>query len=245
MGAGADRERDVLRFWSEATRSRGSPLWARPRTSPSLRSSKSFSASSNPSWISVTALRRGLGGLVGRVRDEDAEGLGDAAADPAAELVELGEPEPVGALDDHHRRLGHVHADLDHGRPDEDVELAVAEAGHLGVAFGRLHPAMDHARPGAGRASARSRTASASAATTSRRRRRRPARPRRWGTTTNVRWPSAASARTRSHVALEVVRVAAARPDRRPGRPAGSAGRRRRGRRRGPGRGSAGSGSRS
>jgi hypothetical protein len=59
--------------------------------------------------------------------------------------VELGEPEPVGTLDHHHRRLGHVDADLDDGRPDEHVELAVAEPGHLGIAFGGLHPAVDHA----------------------------------------------------------------------------------------------------
>ena len=88
-----------------------------------------------------------------------------AAPDPAAQLVELREAEPVGALDDHHRRRRHVDADLDHGRADEHVQLAVAEAGHLGVTFGGLHPAVDHARPAAGRGAPRSRTASLSAAT--------------------------------------------------------------------------------
>ena len=90
--------------WSDATRSRGRPLWARPRTLPSLRSSKSFSARANPSCVSATALSRAWADLVGGVRDEDAERLHGAAPDPAAQLVELGEPEPVGALDDHHRR---------------------------------------------------------------------------------------------------------------------------------------------
>ena len=61
--------------------------------------------------------------------------------------MELGEPEPVGALDDHHRRLRHVDADLDDRRPDEDVELAVAEPGHLRVAVGGLHPPVDHPDP--------------------------------------------------------------------------------------------------
>ena len=42
---------------------------------------------------------------------------------------------------------GHVHADLDDGRADQDVELAVAEAAHLGVAVGGLHPAVDQADP--------------------------------------------------------------------------------------------------
>ena len=85
--------------------------------------------------------------LVGRVGHEDAERLDAAAPDPAAQLVELGQAEPVGALDDHHRRRRHVDADLDHRRADEDVELAVAEPAHLGVALGRLEPAVDHPDP--------------------------------------------------------------------------------------------------
>ena len=97
--------------------------------------------------VSATALQPGLRDLVGRLRDEDAERLDRAAPDAAAQLVELGEAEPVGALDDHHRRRRHVDADLDHGRADEDVELAVAEAGHLGVALGGLEPAVDHPDP--------------------------------------------------------------------------------------------------
>ena len=130
--------------WSEATRSRGKPDWASPSTSPSRRSSKSRSASSKPSRISVTALSRAWAVSSVGVGDEHAERLHGATADPAAKLVELGEPEPVGALDDHHRRLRDVDPDLDDGRPDEDVQLAVAEPGHLGVAVGGLHPAMDH-----------------------------------------------------------------------------------------------------
>ena len=42
---------------------------------------------------------------------------------------------------------GHVHADLDDRRPDEHVEVAVAEPGHLRVAVGRLHPAVDQPDP--------------------------------------------------------------------------------------------------
>ena len=51
-----------------------------------------------------------------------------AAPDAAAQLVQLEQPEPVGVLDDHHRRVRDVDADLDHGRGDEHVELAGAEA---------------------------------------------------------------------------------------------------------------------
>ena len=87
--------------------------------------------------ISATALSRAWATSSVDVRDEHAERLDGPAADPAAELVELGEPEPVGALDDHHRRLRHVDADLDDGRADQDVELAVAEPRHLRVAVRR------------------------------------------------------------------------------------------------------------
>ena len=224
-----------------------------PSTSPSRRSSKSRSASSNPSRISATAFSRAwaVSSTESETRTQNDSAV--AAADAAAELVELGEPEPVGALDDHHRRLRHVDADLDDGRADEHVELAVAEPGHLGVAVGGLHPAVDHPDP-----ERREQLAAGG-----RPRPRRPARTRRRtrrcavavvvgasassisGTTTNVRCPSAAS-------------VADLLPGRPRGRPAGgcpsgsgsgpraaSAGPTRRGRRRGPGRASAGSASRS
>ena len=46
------------------------------------------------------------------------------AADAPAQLVELREPEALGVLDDHHRRVGHVDAHLDHRRRHEHVDLA-------------------------------------------------------------------------------------------------------------------------
>ena len=224
--------------WSEATRSRGNPLWARPRTLPSLRSSKSFSASSNPSCSLGDGLEPGPRDLVGRVRHEDAERLDRAAPDATAQLVELGEPEPVGPLDDHHRRRRDVDPDLDDGRADEHVQLAVPEAGHLGVAFGRLHPAVDHARPAAARAARVSRTASVSAAT---------APVGLVGALLDERDDDERRVAERRLLAD----LAATSPRARPGggsrsgsgraRPAACAGRTRRGRRTGPGRASAGS----
>ena len=46
------------------------------------------------------------------------------AADPTAELVQLGEPEAVGLLDDHDRRVRNVDADLDHRRRHQNLRLA-------------------------------------------------------------------------------------------------------------------------
>ena len=46
---------------------------------------------------------------------------GRAAADAAAQLMQLREAETLGVLDDHDRRLRHVDADLDDGRRDQDL----------------------------------------------------------------------------------------------------------------------------
>ena len=88
--------------------------------------------------VAATALSRSCSVVPSAaVAHEDAERRVRAPADAAPELVELREAEPLGALDHHQRRLGDVHADLDHGRPHQHVEVAVAEAGHLGVAVRR------------------------------------------------------------------------------------------------------------
>ena len=50
-----------------------------------------------------------------------------AAADAAADLVELGQPELVGALDDQRVRLRDVEARLDDRRRDEHVRVAGEE----------------------------------------------------------------------------------------------------------------------
>ena len=62
------------------------------------------------------------------------------AADPAADLVQLREPERVGALDDERVRLRDVDARLDDRRRDEDVGVAGEEGVHalLELALGHL-----------------------------------------------------------------------------------------------------------
>ena len=78
-----------------------------------------------------------------------------AASDPATQLVQLGDAEPVGITDHHHRGVGHVDTDLDHGGGDQHVGLAGGEPAHHGVlllgrelAVQQLHP--DPGQPAAG-----------------------------------------------------------------------------------------------
>ena len=61
----------------------------------------------------------GFGGIV--VVQEQAKACPRAAADPAAQLVELSEPEALRMFDDHHVGLRDVDADLDHRGGDENL----------------------------------------------------------------------------------------------------------------------------
>ena len=76
-----------------------------------------------------------------RAVEEQAGGALAAAPDAPAELVQLRQPEALGVLDHHDRRVGHVDADLDHRRGDEDRDVAGAKALHRRVLLGRLHAA--------------------------------------------------------------------------------------------------------
>src|SRR5216683_3147836 len=64
------------------------------------------------------------------VRQQQAVALGRAAPDPASKLVQLRQPEAVGALDHHDSGIGHVHADLDNGGCDQDLDLAGDKTPH-------------------------------------------------------------------------------------------------------------------
>ena len=87
-----------------------------------------------------------LGGLLAAtVGDQDAEAVLAAAANAPAELVELGGAEAVGVLDDHDRRVGHVHADLDHGGGDDGVELSGDEGLDGLLLLGRFERAVQEA----------------------------------------------------------------------------------------------------
>ena len=87
-----------------------------------------------------------LGGLAERLGVEQQAGrLGGAAADAAAQLVELGEAEALGVLDHHHGRGRHVDADLDHGGRDQDRQSSLGERRHGRLALGALQAAVHQA----------------------------------------------------------------------------------------------------
>src|SRR5579884_3786172 len=93
-----------------------------------------------------------LGTPEGGILRHDAEGLLPRPLDPPVVPQEVGQPEAVGVLDDHHRGVRHVDADLDDGRGHEHVDLAGAEGLHDAVPL--LHPEAAvhhlHAEPAEG-----------------------------------------------------------------------------------------------
>ena len=155
-----------------ATRNWRRPDWRVPTSSPSLRSSRSISASRKPSEWATSARSRAAPGRA----DQEAASPVLAAPDAAAQLVQLGDPEALGVLDQHHGRVRHVDPDLDHRRRDE----------HLGAPGGERRHRLPASRAGASRRAAaparspasspaRSRSSSAVAARSS----ARPAAPAR------------------------------------------------------------------
>ena len=79
------------------------------------------------------------------LRDEDAVRSIGAAADAAAQLVELGEAEALGVLDDHNAGIRHVDTDFDDGRRDEEFYPVCVEVLHDALLLGGCEPAMDEA----------------------------------------------------------------------------------------------------
>ena len=69
------------------------------------------------------------------------------AADAAAQLVQLRQPEPLGVFDDHDRRVRHVDADLYDGGRDQDVELAAREGVHHAILVVGFHAAVQQGDP--------------------------------------------------------------------------------------------------
>ena len=70
-----------------------------------------------------------------------------ATTDTPTELVKLRETEAVGVLDQHHRRVRHVHTNLDDRRRHQHVDLAIAEGAHHAVLLRRTQLPVHQAQP--------------------------------------------------------------------------------------------------
>ncbi|MPN17324.1 hypothetical protein SDC9_164677 [bioreactor metagenome] len=65
-----------------------------------------------------------------------------AAANPAPQLMELGEPEALGVFHNHEAGVWHVNPDFDDGSRDQHPDMSRGEFIHNAVLFGRLHAAV-------------------------------------------------------------------------------------------------------
>ena len=127
------------------------PFWRSPMIVPSPRRSRSTSASSKPSVVLHQGAQAGLGlGGVRRRRPGSTTSARCPAPDPAPQLVELGDAEPVGVEDHHDRGVRDVDAHLDHRRRHQHVERARPELVHRGLLVGRRHAPVQQAEPQAG-----------------------------------------------------------------------------------------------
>ncbi len=69
-----------------------------------------------------------------RVRNQDAKTFMRAAPDAPAQLMKLGQPERLRIFDEHHRRVRHVHADLNQ-RGREQTWFLVARNSAIALSF--------------------------------------------------------------------------------------------------------------
>lgn len=85
--------------------------------------------------------------LLGQPGDQQAQAGVLSTADPAAQLVQLADPEAVGVHHHHHGRVRHVDADLDHRGAHQHVDLPGAERAHHGVLLVAGEPAVHQPEP--------------------------------------------------------------------------------------------------
>ena len=70
-----------------------------------------------------------------------------AAADPASQLVQLGQSQPFGIFDNHQAGVGDVDTDLDYRGGNQQIQLpGFKTVHHLGL-FWRFHPSVDQSDP--------------------------------------------------------------------------------------------------
>ena len=92
----------------------------------------------------------GLGeGLVGRVEEVGVGALA-TSAHPTPQLVELGQPEGIGALDDHRVGVGDIESRLHNRRTNQDVEPLLPEVEHHLLELVLPHLSVRRGHPGLG-----------------------------------------------------------------------------------------------
>ena len=64
---------------------------------------------------------------IGTAIDQQAVGGGRPTADPAAQLMQLGQSETFGVVDHHHAGLGHIHAHFHHRGGHEHLAAAIGK----------------------------------------------------------------------------------------------------------------------
>ena len=148
--ATASRRASSISAWSRSrspTRSVGRPDWRVPKKSPGPRSCQiALGDHEAVGRLDERVEPRAPGLAERRLIQQHARRRVRAAADAAAQLVQLRQAEPLRVLDDHHRRVRHVDADLDDRRRHEHVRRRRA----------RTRPSRGPSRPAsAGRAAAR------------------------------------------------------------------------------------------
>lgn len=121
-----------------ATFKSGSPCWRLPKKSPGPRRARSCSAILKPSGRLAERLQALFCLLVFRPADQHAVGLRAAAPDASAQLMQLTEAEALGILNDHQRRVRHIHADLHDRCGDENIVVSRAERAQRRVLFPRF-----------------------------------------------------------------------------------------------------------
>ena len=129
-----------------AMRKRGRPDCGTPIRSPAPRSAQVLLGDAEAVLGGAHDLEPGPRRLAERrVVEQEAGRPLRAAAHPAAQLVELGEAEGLGALDHHDRGVRDVDAHLDHRGGDQEPGAAGDEVGHRGVLLRRRHLAVHQA----------------------------------------------------------------------------------------------------
>jgi len=78
------------------------------------------------------------------IRHQNAPCLAFSPADPATKLMKLRKTESLRRLDDHHRRLRHIHANLYDRGCKQNLYRAIPKAGNRLLAFRPIESAVEH-----------------------------------------------------------------------------------------------------